>query len=150
MLIAERMRISCKEGGNRVEHSFAENLRYLRKRKGFTQKELADLLQVSEITINRYETGAVPIPRSSRLKKLAEVLGVSEGDLMGWQDSDLSGDVHMLARGLQSLPEDKRKQVIALLSSCIDALSENTDRPASRNKSESKVPPENTGKPENV
>lgn len=115
-------------GGVLVEHGFAENLRYLRKRKGFTQKELADLLKVSEITINRYETGAVPIPRSSRLKKLATVLGVTEGDLMGWQDSDLSGEVHMLARGLQSLPEDKRRQVIGLLSSYIDALAENNDK----------------------
>lgn len=109
-------------------NSFAENLKYLRKRKGFTQKELADLLNVSEITVNRYETGAVPIPRSSRLKKLAAVLGVTEGDLMGWQDSDLSGEVHMLARGLQSLPEDKRRQVIGLLSSYIDALAENNGK----------------------
>ena len=35
----------------------AQNLKYLRERKGETQKDISSLLNVSEMTISRYENG---------------------------------------------------------------------------------------------
>lgn len=53
----------------------------LRKEKGFTQKELADRLNVSDKAISRWETGK-GFPDTALLKPLSEALGISVGELL--------------------------------------------------------------------
>lgn len=56
-------------------------LKKLRVEKGLTQKEVAALIGVHLSSIGKYEQNAVNIP-SDKLEKLAEVYGVTPGDLM--------------------------------------------------------------------
>lgn len=53
-----------------------ENIRRIRISKGLTQKELADILGVSEANIRAYEKGRRN-PKPSSLKKFADALGVN-------------------------------------------------------------------------
>lgn len=53
----------------------------LRKQKGFTQKELAEKLMVTDKAISRWETGKGH-PDTSLLKPLGDVLGVSVTELL--------------------------------------------------------------------
>ncbi len=53
----------------------------LRKQQGFTQKELAERLKVTDKAISRWETGK-GLPDTSLLKPLAEALSVSVSDLL--------------------------------------------------------------------
>lgn len=53
----------------------------LRKQKGYTQKELAERLAVTDKAISRWETGK-GLPDTSLLKPLADILGVSVGELL--------------------------------------------------------------------
>lgn len=53
----------------------------LRKQKGFTQKELAEKLMVTDKAISRWETGK-GLPDTSLLKPLGDVLGVSITELL--------------------------------------------------------------------
>ena len=53
----------------------------LRKQKGFTQKELAEKLMVTDKAISRWETGK-GLPDTSLLKPLGDVLGVSIIELL--------------------------------------------------------------------
>lgn len=53
----------------------------LRKQHGLTQKELADRLMVTDKAVSRWETGK-GLPDTSLLKPLAELLGVSVGELL--------------------------------------------------------------------
>ena len=53
----------------------------LRKQKGYTQKELADKLIVTDKAISRWETGK-GLPDTSLLKNLSDILGVSVGELL--------------------------------------------------------------------
>ena len=53
----------------------------LRKQKGFTQKELAEKLIVTDKAISRWETGK-GLPDTSLLKPLGDVLGVSITELL--------------------------------------------------------------------
>ena len=53
----------------------------LRKERGLTQKELADLLHVSDKAISRWETGK-GFPETSLLMPLSNVLEVSVGELL--------------------------------------------------------------------
>ncbi len=53
----------------------------LRKEKGYTQKELAEKLFVSDKAVSKWETGA-SIPDTTLLLPLAELLGVSATELL--------------------------------------------------------------------
>ncbi len=53
----------------------------LRKQKGYTQKELAEKISVTDKAISRWETGK-GLPDTSILKPLSDVLGVSVGELL--------------------------------------------------------------------
>ncbi len=53
----------------------------LRKQKGYTQKELAEKLMVTDKAVSRWETGK-GFPDTSLLKPLGDVLGVSVSELL--------------------------------------------------------------------
>lgn len=53
----------------------------LRKQKGYTQKDLAEKLMVTDKAISRWETGK-GLPDVSLLKPLSDILGVSVGELL--------------------------------------------------------------------
>lgn len=55
--------------------SVGENIKALRKNKGLSQKQLADEVELSEITIRRYEKG-INDPTTEVVNKIAEALGV--------------------------------------------------------------------------
>ena len=52
-----------------------------RKRLGLTQRELADILEVSDKTISRWETG-LGLPDMSLILPLCEALGISADELL--------------------------------------------------------------------
>lgn len=64
---------------------FAQHLRDLRKQAGFSQSDLAKLVNVSLLTVFRWENEERQ-PRLEEIKKLAEVLQVSESELLNGPD----------------------------------------------------------------
>ena len=57
------------------------NIRIYRKRRGYTQQRLAELMDIpSSVTLSRWETGA-NIPSAENLEKLAGVLHIRLEDL---------------------------------------------------------------------
>ena len=71
--------------------NFADRLKELRKVKGVTQRQMADLLGIAERNYQRYETGIVD-PTASNATKLADFFEVSVDYLIGrvnfWHDKD--------------------------------------------------------------
>ena len=61
---------------------FSENLKTLRKQKGFTQEELAARLNIVRQTVSKWEKG-LSVPDSELLIKLAEILEVPVNRLLG-------------------------------------------------------------------
>ena len=61
---------------------FQDNLKALRKKKGFTQEELAARLNVVRQTVSKWEKG-LSFPDSELLIKLAEILEVPLSQLLG-------------------------------------------------------------------
>ena len=68
-----------------TDMGFPERLAALRKKKGFTQKALAERIGLSEIQTHRYETGASQ-PTLEVIKRLAVALGVSSDHLIFDED----------------------------------------------------------------
>ena len=57
--------------------SVGENIRDLRKKRGLTQEELANIADISVFTLRQYESGARTSPHIEQLEKLSKALGVS-------------------------------------------------------------------------
>lgn len=69
--------------------SIGENIRYYRKKKGLTQKKLAELTGLAEITIRQYESCKYE-PKIENLLKIRKALDVNINQLYGtMEDTDL-------------------------------------------------------------
>lgn len=70
----------------------ANRLKELRRTAGLTLEELAERLGTSKQTIHRYENGVIANIPHEKIKRLAEALGVSPSELMGWDDKAMQYD----------------------------------------------------------
>ena len=61
--------------------SMGETISTLRKEKGMTQKELADLLNITDKAVSKWERD-IACPDTQTIPKLAEILGVSIEELL--------------------------------------------------------------------
>ena len=103
--------------------SLAENIKKIRKQKGWSQKDLGDMIGSHLSHVNRIETGKQN-PSLEVLIKLADALGVSIDGLVRGSDEDFKEikieDKNMAERIklLNTLDPEDRKVVIRV----IDAL----------------------------
>ena len=61
--------------------SMGEIISSLRKEKGMTQKDLADMLNITDKAVSKWERD-IACPDTMTLPKLAEILGISVEDLL--------------------------------------------------------------------
>ena len=71
---------------------FSENLKTLRKQKGFSQEELASRLHVVRQTFSKWEKN-LSVPDADTLIRLAEILEVSVSELLGSKIETKNGNV---------------------------------------------------------
>ena len=64
-----------------TNRSMGEIISTLRKEKGMTQKQLADLLNITDKAVSKWERD-IAWPDTQTIPKLAEILGVSVEELM--------------------------------------------------------------------
>lgn len=65
-------------------------IKELRRRNKLTLEELALRIGTSKQTINRYENGIISNIPKEKIVALAEALGTTPQNLMGWEENDLS------------------------------------------------------------
>mgnify|MGYP003303541307 CR=1 FL=1 len=61
--------------------SMGETISTLRKEKGMTQKEIADMLNITDKAVSKWERD-IACPDTQTIPKLAEILGVSVEELL--------------------------------------------------------------------
>ena len=64
-------------------------LKRRRKELGLTLLQIAEEMNVSEATVQRWESGNIKMLRHGRITKLAQVLRVPPASLMGWGTQDI-------------------------------------------------------------
>lgn len=72
--------------------AFQENLKYYREQKGYTAKELSELIDIPYSTYLNYEKinqGRRTEPRYDTLCKIAHILQVSTDELLGFETSTI-------------------------------------------------------------
>lgn len=67
-------------------HKFSHTLRDLRKASGIKQEDFADLTDLSQPTLSRFERGVV-LPRVLEIKRMAAALGLSTGEFSDLVDA---------------------------------------------------------------
>jgi len=77
----------------------AENIKTLRKQKGFSQEEVATRLNVVRQTVSKWEKG-LSVPDADTTVRLADLFGVSVSELVGEEikETDSSDAVEQLSR----------------------------------------------------
>lgn len=65
--------------------SLSTILKSRRKELGLTLNDIAQQMNVSEATVQRWESGNIKSLRQGRVSKLAVILNVSPSTLMGWE-----------------------------------------------------------------
>jgi transcriptional regulator with XRE-family HTH domain len=86
--------------------SMGEIICTLRKEKGMTQKELADMLSVTDKAVSKWERD-VACPDTMTIPKLAEILGVSIEELMNAKSTAASahkGAAYLLNTVFKAVP----------------------------------------------
>lgn len=82
---------------------FSENLKTLRKAKGFSQEELAIRLNVARQTISKWEKG-LSVPDADMLIRISEILETSVCELLGAKIID-EASVNQVAEQLSRINE---------------------------------------------
>ena len=70
--------------------SMGEIVSTLRKEKGMTQKQLADMLNITDKAVSKWERD-IAWPDTQTIPKLAEILGVSVEELMNAKSAPTTG-----------------------------------------------------------
>jgi transcriptional regulator with XRE-family HTH domain len=103
-------------------------LRAARRGAGLTQKQLADALGVDAITVSRWER-EVTTPSLSRLRRVAEVTGMTVSDLVRAPDAK-TADAIELAALRDELAETR--ELLARIARAVEQLTRRGDGAGSR------------------
>jgi transcriptional regulator with XRE-family HTH domain len=71
-----------------MQETLGARIRKARLDYGMSQVELAKRVGISKTAMNQIEMGETPDPRISRIRAIADILGVSMDYLAGRQDED--------------------------------------------------------------
>lgn len=105
-----------------LRQAFGKRLKELRKQKGWTQKELANMLDIRYSHLNKYENG-MHAPPLEKLTQLADIFDVSLDYLiMGlpMEESPIRNELlHKRFKVLETFAEDDKATVIKVLDAMI-------------------------------
>ncbi len=77
-------------------------IKEIRKEKGFTQKQLADLLHITDRAVSKWERG-LSAPDIALLEPLADILGISVVEIISGEKEDktgISGDIDTAVKNI--------------------------------------------------
>lgn len=78
----EKYLLQYDDSTEAVDFALGDRIKILLDRRGMAQRELADRIGCTEVSMSRYITGA-RMPKAPTLAKIAKVLGVSADVLLG-------------------------------------------------------------------
>ena len=98
-----------------------ERIKQLRKEKGLSAEYIAEMIGVSPSTIYRYENNDIASMKIDKLKMIADLLGTSASDLLGWSDdpSALSDAESFLLSSFRKMNEKDQGRVLGFVESIL-------------------------------
>ena len=127
----------------------SQRIKELRKEKGLTLEQVADIVGVGKSTVRKWETGMIANMKRDKIANLAKALDTTPAYLMGWDENEnletnspdkveltegeklwlelyhqLSNDTRVvlvnMAEAFESLPADKQKFLLDAVRVVLD------------------------------
>lgn len=113
-----------------MNKDIAQKLSDLRRERGLSQDELAELAGVHRVTIAKYETGRIE-PGAQAIKKIADALDVSSDVLLGRIDEEemkedikkrifgqipKTAEARTVSAGMDELKPEQRQMIVNMVS----------------------------------
>lgn len=76
-----------------MSEEMSRKIKALRKAKGMTLENVADIVGVGKSTVRKWETGMIANMRRDKIGLLAQALGTTPAYLMGWEEMEQSNDI---------------------------------------------------------
>ena len=109
------MNINYKEVGKRIK------LR--RKQLGLTQKQLGELVELSEGSVSRYESGSIKDAPTQKLNDFAKALNIEVAWIIGFKaETDKFQMAQDLINRIQEFDDEKSIELINVFNSFINLL----------------------------
>ena len=97
-----------------------DRIRNRRKQLGLTQKQVAELMDLSEGSISRYESGKIQHATTSTLNKFAVILQVEPAWLIGFKvENDFEHRLKSIIKDNEDIPEDILNDFLDMLENQI-------------------------------
>lgn len=80
----------------------------LRISRDLTLEQVGDYVGVSKATVLKWESGKIKNMRRDKIVRLAEILGTTPGDLIGWKPESSQKDLFSLSAPFPLTPHEKR------------------------------------------
>lgn len=85
----------------------SRKIRELRAKQDLTLEAVGAYVGVSKATVQRWESGDIKNMRRDKIAKLAEVLGTTPGELVGWTDSPEEEPVELPSWAMRVSPHER-------------------------------------------
>lgn len=108
-----------------METDLPRKIKALRKAKGMTLEQVADIVGVGKSTVRKWETGMIENMKRDKIALLAKALGTTPANLMGWKEESekaptkemkLSEGEEKLVALFRQVPEDQQELVLQMIS----------------------------------
>ena len=111
-----------------MSEGMAQRIRELRKAKGLTLEQVADIVGVGKSTVRKWETGMIANMKRDKIASLAKALGTTPAYLMGWKEAEkeispseptLTEGEKMLLDLFNRVPEDQQQLVLQMIRAAL-------------------------------
>jgi transcriptional regulator with XRE-family HTH domain len=109
-----------------MSESMAQRIKDLRKEKGLTLEQVADIVGVGKSTVRKWETGMIANMKRDKIASLAQALGTTPEYLMGWEEKKISPGEVQLTEGekamldlFRMIPEDQQQLVLQMIRAAL-------------------------------
>lgn len=107
-----------------MSEGMAQRIKELRKEKGLTLEQVAEIVGVGKSTVRKWETGMIANMKRDKIASLAKALGTTPAYLMGWEASEkqiplselpLTEGEKLMLELFRKIPEDRQPEALDLL-----------------------------------
>ena len=105
-----------------MSEGMAQRIKQLRKEKGLTLEQVADVVGVGKSTVRKWETGMIANMKRDKIALLAKALSTTPAYLMGWNEEEpdtniiaLSEQEQYILELFRQVPENKQQMVIQMI-----------------------------------
>lgn len=111
-----------------MSEGMAQRIKELRKEKGLTLEQVANVVGVGKSTVRKWETGMIANMKRDKIALLAKALGTTPAYLMGWKEPEkevsptepeLSEGEKLMLQLFRQIPEDRQQAALDLLRAAL-------------------------------